>query len=92
MYTNETIQEIQKDIKNLKLKAYQPDKTYAQAFLEYLKMDGKNKKMVETLYSKDVELLNEWFEIYCKEYNCSKEEALERVVEGESSMFEEVWE
>ncbi|MDD3149682.1 MAG: hypothetical protein PHV68_02515 [Candidatus Gastranaerophilales bacterium] len=82
MNTKETIKEIQKDVKNLKLKAFQPNKGYAQAFLEYLSWENGNpKKNFETIYAKELELLNEWLEVYCSEYNCNRKEALERIIE-----------
>lgn len=83
MNIKEAIKQIQKDIKNLKLKAFQPNKSHAQAFKEYLSWEDANlKKKFEQIYSKELELLNEWFEVYCKENNCNKENALERIIEG----------
>lgn len=82
MDTTETIKEMQKDIKNLKLKAFQPDKTHAKIFKDYLFWeDGNAKKNFEILYAKEVELLNEWLEVYCNEHKCNKEDALERIIE-----------
>ncbi len=82
MNTQNTIKEIQKDIRNLKLKAFQPDKEYARLlFKNSTYKDLLENKLVKEIWKKDIELLNEWFEIYCKEHDCTKEEALERVIE-----------
>lgn len=82
MDTIETIKEMQKDIRNLKLKAFQPDKSTARVFKEYFTWsNGNSKENFAALYAKELELLNDWFEVYCKEYNCTKEDALERIIE-----------
>lgn len=82
MNTKETIKEIQKDIKNLKLKAFKPNKNEARAFKEYLSWQAGNpKENFEEIYSKELELLNDWFDIYCKKNDCSKAEALEKVIQ-----------
>ncbi len=82
MDTKETIKEIQKDIRNLKLKAFQPDKPTATTLLDYLSWDDGNAKNNFNIYfEKELKLINEWFEIYCKEHDCTKEEALERIIE-----------
>lgn len=83
MNTTETIKEIQKDIKNLKLKSFQPDKNAAKVFLDFFSWEeGSAKQNFKALYSKDLQLLNEWIEIYCEEYGCKKEEALARIIDG----------
>ncbi len=83
MDTIKVIKEIQNDIRNLKLKAFQPNKVHAEIFKDYFSWEDDNpKKNFEILYAKEIGLLNEWFKVYCKESSCSKEDALERIIEG----------
>ncbi len=82
MDTIEAIEQIQKDIKNLKLKAFAPDKACARMFLRYLSWEEDNaRENFEAIYVRDLEIINEWLEIYCREYSCSKEAALLRIIE-----------
>ncbi len=49
---------------------------------DYLSWENDNsKKNFKLLYAKEIKLLNEWLEIYCKEYDCTKEDALYRIIE-----------
>lgn len=81
MDTVEVIKEIQKDIKNLKLKAFEPGKSEAEAVLDYLSWEeGEAKTNFETCFEKELIIINEWLEVYCKEYNCTKKDALEEII------------
>lgn len=83
MTIEKIIDEIRKDITNLKLKSFQPDKKSAKVFLEFFSWDESNSKQnFRTLYVKELQILNEWLEIYCNEHKCTKEEALERIIDG----------
>ena len=77
-----TIAQMQNDIENLKLKAFEPKKEEAIIFLDYLSWDKNSnpKKNFETLYAKDLEILHEWLKIYTKAHSCSNKEALENIV------------
>lgn len=44
MNSTETIKEMQKDIRNLKLKAFQPNKVHAEIFKDYLSWEDDNPK------------------------------------------------
>ncbi|MFA6989276.1 MAG: hypothetical protein WC197_04320 [Candidatus Gastranaerophilaceae bacterium] len=70
------------DIKRLKLVSFRPDKTTAQALLEYLKMEkGNAKENFEIIFKKELDLYKEWIKLYCRENNCRKKEALEIIIE-----------
>ncbi len=73
---------LSRDNRNLKLKAFEPNKKMAEVFLEYL-YSKKNiqKKRLETAYKKELKFFNEWLKIYCEENNCSKKEALLGIIE-----------
>ena len=78
-----TIEEMQKDIRKLKLKAFEPDESSAKLFREYFSWeDGDAKKNFAAVYEKHLEIFNEWLEIYCEEYCCTKEDALEGIIDG----------
>lgn len=73
---------LQRDVEKLKMRAFQPTKIYARVFKDYLSWgDCSARTNFETIYSYDLEILNDWFEIYCKKYNCTKAEALDRIIE-----------
>jgi len=60
-----------------------PDRKTALALLEYISYeDSRIKKTVETLSGQQLEKYFEWIDDYCKEYNCTQEQALKRVIEG----------
>ena len=81
MNTVEVVKEIKQDIKKLKLRAFEPKKSEAEAVLDYLSWEeGETKTNFEICFEKELVIINEWLEIYCKEYNCTKEEALKEVV------------
>lgn len=83
MNIEENIKEIKIDIKNLKLKSFQPDKNFAKVFLDFLSWEeGNAKQNFKAIYNKELQILNEWLEIYCEEYDCTKEEALSRIIDG----------
>ena len=83
MNTIETIEDMQKDIRNLKLKAFEPDKDEAEAVLNYLSWEeGEAKTNFEISFRKELSIINEWLEVYCKEYHCNREKALENVIYG----------
>lgn len=77
------LEKLSEDNQNLKLKAYQPSTVEAKIFLDFFSWeDGNPKQNFEALYKKELQILNEWLEIYCKEYDCTKEDALARVIDG----------
>jgi len=60
-----------------------PDRKSALALLEYISYeDSRIKETVETLGGQQLEKYFEWINAYCKEYNCTQEQALKRVLEG----------
>ncbi len=77
------IQNLSEDQQTLKLKAYQPSEIEAKVFLDYFSWeDGISKQNFEALYKKELQILQEWLQIFCGEQNCSREEALERIIDG----------
>ncbi len=82
MTIEETLEIIQKDIENLKLKAFEPSKKEADVFLDFFTWeDGKAKRNFETVYKKELEILDDWLKVFCKLKNCSKEDALQRIID-----------
>ncbi len=70
------------DNRKLKLTAFAPDKITAKGILDYLSWEkGNARNNFEKIYKKELDIINEWLEIYCEEHNCSKEEALSRIIE-----------
>ncbi len=83
MNLEQSLKEVQKDIKNLKLIVFEPSKNEARFLLDYLCWEENDaRKNFDAIYAKELELLHEWLEIYCEEHNCSKEDALLSIVEG----------
>ena len=77
------IDKLSEDQVTLKLKAYQPSALEAKVFLDYFFWeDGSAKQNFEAFYSKELRILNEWLEIFCLWNNCTREEALSRVIDG----------
>lgn len=71
------------DNQTLKFKAYQPSPVEAKIFLDYFSWeDGNPKQNFEALYKKELQILQEWLHLYCGEQNCTKEEALSRIIDG----------
>lgn len=71
------------DSQNLKLKAFQPTPIEAKVFLDYFSWeDGSAKQNFKAFYSKELQILEEWLEIFCLLNNCTREEALSRVTDG----------
>lgn len=52
MNINEAIKEMQKDIGNLKLKSFQPDKVRAKIFKDYLSWENGNPKKNFVIFKK----------------------------------------
>lgn len=78
-----TLEKLLQDNKNLKLKAYQPTVAEAKIILDFFSWeDETSKQTFQDIYKHQLDILDEWFEIYCKKYDCSKEEALSRVIDG----------
>lgn len=68
------------DLKRLKLITFKPDKTAAQALLEYLNQnDEKSQKDSEKII-KNIGIYLSWLELYCEENNCSKDKALKTII------------
>lgn len=77
------IEKLSEDNQTLKFKAYQPSPVEAKIFLDYFSWeDGNAKQNFEALYKKELQILEEWLHLYCGEQNCTKEEALERIIDG----------
>lgn len=77
------IYKLSEDQITLKLKAYQPSALEAKVFLDYFSWEeGSAKQNFEVFYSKDLQILDEWLEIFCLLSNCTREEALSRVIDG----------
>ncbi len=77
------IEKISTDQKTIKYKAYQPSTVEAKVFLDYFSWeDGSAKQNFDTIYKKELQILNEWLELYCKEQDCTGEEALSRIIDG----------
>jgi hypothetical protein len=82
MNLRQELKEIRKDIRNLKLKAFEPNKTRARIFLDYLSWEDANaRKKLEECYGKEFEIMNEWLKACCEEHGCSKDDALLRIIE-----------
>jgi hypothetical protein len=76
------LEKISYDIKRLKLVSFRPDKTTAMVLIEYLKMEkGNSRENFEIIFENELDLYKEWLNLYCRENNCSKKEALEIVIE-----------
>lgn len=79
----EVVQNLAEDQKTIKSKAYQPSVVEAKIFLDYFSWeDSKAKENFEALYKKELQILQEWLQIYCRENNCTEEEALSRIIDG----------
>lgn len=73
MNLEESVKEMQKDVRYLKLKAFQPEKVHAKVFLEYLSWEDDNpKKNFELLYATEIKIFNDWLKVYCEEYSCTQ--------------------
>ncbi|KKP40329.1 MAG: hypothetical protein UR30_C0005G0110 [Candidatus Peregrinibacteria bacterium GW2011_GWC2_33_13] len=73
---------IQEDVASLKTKTSKPDKDTAKALLEYIGMDeGKTKQNLEALCGKELQKHLKWLSDYCFKYNCTQEEALQRIID-----------
>lgn len=76
------LEELDEDNQTLKLKAYKPSSVEAKIFLDYFSWEDRNAKQnFEAIYKKELQILEEWLRIYCSEQNCTKEEALERIID-----------
>lgn len=79
----EIIKSIYEDVEQLKGVPLKPDRKTALAMLEYISWENhKFKETVETLCGVELQRYFDWLDDYCKEYNCSKEQALKRIIEG----------
>lgn len=71
------------EIQFLKGEPLKPDRKTALALLEYISWEeSKAKETVETLSGLKIEKYFEWINAYCKEYKCSQEQVLKRIIEG----------
>lgn len=76
------IEKIHDDVEKLKLESLKPNKLSAKILLDYLGWEeGQSKQNLEKLCSKEIEQYQKWLDYYCKENNCSKEEALQRIID-----------
>lgn len=79
----EIVQNLAEEQKNIKFKAYRPSEIEAKVFLDYFSWeDGNAKQNFEALYKKELQILQEWLQIYCLENDCAEEEALSRIIDG----------
>ena len=78
------ISSLHQDVEKLKAKTSKPDKDIAEALLEYIGMDeGKSKQNLEVLCGSEIQQYFKWLEDYCSEHNCTQEEILNAIIEGE---------
>ena len=69
------------DNKQLKLKAFKPTKESAKLYLEYLNWeDGPAKSNFQEIYKNELNVIEEWLNLYCEENHCEPEDALEDIV------------
>ena len=62
-------------------KTYKPDKKTAEALLEYIAIENcKTKKIIEILCNKEIERYFKWIDSYCNEYNCTREDILNEII------------
>lgn len=77
------IEKISEDQQTLKFKAYRPSAIEAKIYLDYFSWEeGNARQNFETIYHKELQVLNEWLQIYCTDNDCTKEEALSRIIDG----------
>lgn len=77
------IDKLSEDQITLKLKAYQPSALEAKVFLDYFSWaDGSAKQNFEAFYFKELQILEEWLGIFCLLNECTRDEALSRVIDG----------
>ena len=71
------------ELQMLKGEPIKPSRKIALALLEYISYeDSRIKQTVEALGGMQVEKYLDWVNAYCKEYNCTQEQALKRIIEG----------
>lgn len=76
-----TIEIIHDELNVLKIKSSQPDKATAKALLEFMAMDeGDGKENLKLLCAKEIAGYKIWLDFYCKENNCTQEEALNQIL------------
>ena len=72
----------QGNFEDLKVKTFKPNKTTAQALLEYIAMDeGKAKQNLEILCGKEIQKYFKWLDNYCEAEGCTHEQALNQIIE-----------
>lgn len=77
------ISNIHEDVEKLKIKTSKPNKNAAQALLEYIAMDDcRSKTNMEILCGDEIKQYFRWLEEYCKEYCCTQEDVLNKIIEG----------
>lgn len=60
-----------------------PNRKIALALLEYISWENhKYRETVEALCGIQLEKYLDWINAYCREYNCTQEQALKRILEG----------
>ena len=75
------------EVQVLKGNPLKPDKKAALALLEYISYeDSRIKETIEALGGQQLEKYFEWINAYCKEYNCTQEQALKRIIEDKEQI------
>ena len=77
------MEQFHEEMQVIKGNPLKPDRKTALALLEYISWENHDiKETVETLSGMQLEKYFDWINIYCKEYNCTQEQALKRIIEG----------
>ena len=75
---------IKEDVEKIKVKTSKPDKLTALVLLEYIGMEeGKAKKNMEILCSKEINQYLKWIDNYCEENDCTQEDVLNKIIREE---------
>ncbi|OGI00584.1 MAG: hypothetical protein A2Y25_07505 [Candidatus Melainabacteria bacterium GWF2_37_15] len=78
----EIIQYLHENVQKLQGVPLKPNRKAALALLGYLSLNDKNaREIVETLCGHELQKYTQWLESYCAENNCTKEQALKRIIE-----------
>ena len=79
----EMMDQFHEEIQVIKGDPLKPNRKAALALLEYISYeDSRIKATVEALCGQQLERYFQWIDAYCKEYNCTQEQALKRIIEG----------
>jgi len=79
----EFMEQFHDELQLIKGNPLKPNRKTALALLEYISWENhKFKETLEILGGQQFEKYIKWLDAYCKEYKCTHEQALRRVIEG----------